>query len=156
MLTRTFLFDSDMIHIDVNKCRACGGNLVFDVYTGKKHCTACGRIWEFDLDFKRNKLIVREWLCQNVDLGMELKDELKKKHGDEEVIFPDPILTVSDKYSFPFSSGSNGYITKARYNNNTIELYHDWWQYGWFPYKELEKDYPKAVKKALNNLSKLL
>ena len=50
-----------MIHIDVNKCPACDGELVFNVHTGKKHCPACGRIWGFELDSERNKLIVREW-----------------------------------------------------------------------------------------------
>lgn len=80
---------------------------------------------------------------------MTQEEKFKNKYGNKEVTFPKPILTITDNYSSSFNSGSNGYITKARYNNNTIELYHDWWAYGWFSYNELQKKYPKAVKKAL-------
>ena len=87
---------------------------------------------------------------------MTLEERFKNKYGDKEVTFPKAILTIYDNYPSSFSSGSSGYITKARYNNNTIELYHDWWAYGWFPYNELQKKHPKAVKEALNYIKKLI
>jgi len=56
------------------------------------------------------------------------------KYGEgNEVKVPSPVLTVYDNYANPFSSGSNGYITKLRINKSThkFEYFHDWWAYGW-------------------------
>lgn len=45
----------------IDKCPGCGGELRFDIHTSKQHCSACGRIWSFGVDFEERKLIVREW-----------------------------------------------------------------------------------------------
>ncbi len=79
-------------------------------------------------------------------------ESFKKKYGDKEVELEKPVMSVYDNYAGPFSSGSNGYIKKARLNNGVLELYHDWWAYGWFSYEELHKEYARAVNSVVRQL----
>ena len=47
--------------IDMDKCPGCGGELKFNIHTGKKHCQSCGRLWSFEINLDAKKLIVHEW-----------------------------------------------------------------------------------------------
>lgn len=76
----------------------------------------------------------------------------KGKYGDSEIELSSPVITVYDNHSDPFSSGSNGYITKARVKNDVLEFYHDWWDYGWYSYKVMCEKYPDAVGCVLREL----
>lgn len=80
----------------------------------------------------------------------EIITKFKNKYGDKEVKLPYEILTVYDSYASPFSSGSNGYITKVRVRNGVLEFYHNWWAYGWFSYNEMNEKYPCQVCKAIS------
>ena len=80
-------------------------------------------------------------------------EAFKKKYGDKEVKLEKAPMTIYDNYPSAYSSGSNGYITKVRVRNNTLEFYHDWWAYGWFSYSDMYKDYPKAVNDAIEQLN---
>ena len=80
-------------------------------------------------------------------------EAFKKKYGDKEVKLEKAPMTIYDSYPSAYSSGSNGYITKVRVRNNTLEFYHDWWAYGWFSYSDMYKDYPKAVNEAIKQLN---
>ncbi len=79
-------------------------------------------------------------------------ESFKKKYGDKEVELERPVMSVCDNSPEPFSSGSNGYITKVRVKNSTLEFYHNWWRYGWFSYEEMHKDYSRAVNSVIKQL----
>ena len=74
-----------------------------------------------------------------------IKEEFKKLYGNREVKLPSSILTINDSYASPFSSGSNGYLTKVRLNKDNFEFYHDWWSYGWISFDEVKEKYPYAA-----------
>lgn len=78
-----------------------------------------------------------------------LTEEFFKKFGNEEIILPRKIMVIRDDYAGPFSSGSNGYISKLRINPSTKELeyYLSWWAYGWN--KATDGKYPDAIREAL-------
>lgn len=78
-----------------------------------------------------------------------LTEEFFKKFGNQEIILPRQIMVIRDDYAGPFSSGSNGYITKLRINPSTKELeyYLSWWAYGWN--KATDGKYPDAIREAL-------
>ena len=78
-----------------------------------------------------------------------------KKYGNNEIKLPCNILTIRDNYASPFSSGSNGYLTKVRVKNSKFEFYHDWWNYGWSTKEEIKKEYPHVIRK-LNKVIELL
>jgi len=84
--------------------------------------------------------------------GAMYAQKFKNKYGDREIELERQVMTIYDSYPSPFSSGSNGYITKARLNNGTLEFYHNWWRYGWFSYEEMHKDYPRAVNSVIKQL----
>jgi len=80
-----------------------------------------------------------------------LIESFKKKYGEGvEIKVPNPVMTIRDNYPSPFSSGSNGYITKLRINPTThgFEYYHNWWNYGW----KFEKKYTRQACKALRQV----
>lgn len=79
-------------------------------------------------------------------------EAFKQKYGDKEVRIEKRIVTIYDNFPGPHSSGSNGYITKARVRDSVLEFYHDWWNYGWFSYKEMHKEYARAINKAIREL----
>lgn len=68
-----------------------------------------------------------------------------KKYGDAEVKLPVDILTIKDDQCGPFSSGSNGHLTKIRLKSGQFELYHSWWAYGWLTIDEVKKQYPHTI-----------
>jgi len=73
-------------------------------------------------------------------------EEFKKLYGNKEVELPSHILTINDNYASPFSSGSNGYLTKVRLNkDDKFEFYHDWWAYRWISFNEVKEKYPHTV-----------
>lgn len=74
------------------------------------------------------------------------------KYGDNEIELPRPVVTIRDSRPDPFSSGSDGHITKARRNGDTLEFYHDWWAYGWVSHDEMERTYPEGLRGAINVL----
>ena len=74
-----------------------------------------------------------------------IKEEFKKLYGNEEVNLPSHILTINDSYASPFSSGTNGYLTKVRLNKDSFEFYHNWWAYGWISFDEVKEKYPCAA-----------
>lgn len=74
------------------------------------------------------------------------------KYGENEIKLPHPVLTISDNKPDPFSSGSFGYLTKARINEGMLEFYHDWWAYGWMTYEEAKQKYPCPTKEAVRVL----
>ena len=78
-----------------------------------------------------------------------LTEEFFKKFGNQEIILPREIMVIRDDYAGPFSSGSNGYISKLRINPSTKELeyYLNWWAYGWN--KATDGKYPDAIREAL-------
>lgn len=76
-----------------------------------------------------------------------------KKYGDSEVKLRHPVLTIMDNRPDPFSSGANGYIKKARVRNGILELYHDWWAYGWYSYDDMYTKYADATDEALRQLN---
>ena len=90
-----------------------------------------------------------DWLRLHVKLLNEdkLKEEFKKLYGNREIELPSHIITINDSYTSPFSSGSNGYLTKVRLNNDNFEFYHDWWSYGWISFDEVKEKYPCAAYK---------
>ena len=73
------------------------------------------------------------------------KDKFYQKYGEKEVKLPWKILTIRDNYPGPLSSGSNGYLTKVRLKDGKFEFYHDWWDYGWLQFNEIEKQYPHTL-----------
>lgn len=77
-----------------------------------------------------------------------LTEEFFKKFGNQEIILPREIMVIRDDCG-PFSSGSNGYISKLRINPSTKELeyYLNWWAYGWN--KATDGKYPDAIREAL-------
>lgn len=79
------------------------------------------------------------------DKMLLLKEKFKKLYGSSEVKLPSSILTIYDSYASPFSSGSNGYLTKIRLNKDNCEFYHDWWNYGWLSFDEVKEKYPHTV-----------
>ena len=85
-------------------------------------------------------------------IDIYLLANLKRKYGNKEIELPKEVLTIYDSYANFFSSGTNGYLTKARIRNNQLEFYHDWWAYGWFSYDELHEKYPEAVDTAVDLL----
>lgn len=86
------------------------------------------------------------------------KEEFKKLYGNREIELPFHIITINDSYASPFSSGSDGYLTKVRLNKeDNFEFYHDWWDYGWISFDEVKEKYPRAarcVESLINYLSK--
>lgn len=87
---------------------------------------------------------------------MALKDSFLEKYGEDEVKLPFEILTIQDNYAGPFSSGSNGYLTKVRLKNGEFEFYHNWWNYGWLSFEEIRKQYPCAACKLENCIKYLI
>lgn len=86
---------------------------------------------------------------------MTQEDRFIEKYSDKEVELRYDILTIRDNYGSPFSSGSNGYLTKVRIRNRKYEFYHNWWSYGWLTREEIEKEYPCAacqLNSAINHL----
>ena len=78
------------------------------------------------------------------------KELFVKKYGvGVEVKVPVPPTTIRDNEPSPFSSGSNGSITKLRVNKDTLQLeyYHNWWSYGWY-----SEGYAEQVCQALNQV----
>ena len=116
---------------------------------GKRISLRCGE--DFDTFLDRLSKASKGQIDNSDSKGYAIN--FKGKYGDREVELTSHVLTIYDSYANPFSSGSNGYITKARVRNNVLELYHDWWAYGWFPYEELAKKHPKAVDEALRQLN---
>lgn len=53
--------DNAIKYIDMDKYPGCGGELKFNIHTGKKHCQSCGRLWSFEINLGAKKLIVHEW-----------------------------------------------------------------------------------------------
>ena len=86
-----------------------------------------------------------------------IKEEFKKLYGDREIKLPSRIITINDNYASPFSSGSNGYLTKVRLSKDNFEFYHDWWDYGWISFDEVKEKYPCAaceIESLINHLIK--
>lgn len=81
-------------------------------------------------------------------------ESFKRRYGNKEVELQQRVMTIMDSRASygPFSSGSNGYITKARVKDGVLEFYHDWWSYGWFSYDEMKKKWPCAVDCAIKQL----
>ena len=84
-------------------------------------------------------------------VGLRLVERIR----GTEVKLPRPVLTIYDSYPDPFSSGSNGYITKVRVRSNALEFYHDWWDYGWKSYSEMKKINSQSVKEVIRILIKI-
>ena len=85
-----------------------------------------------------------------------IKEKFKKLYGNREVELPSHVLTINDNYASPFSSGSNGYLTKIRLNNNNFEFYHNWWSYGWISFDEVKEKYPYAACKVESLINHLI
>ena len=86
-----------------------------------------------------------------------ITEKFKKLYGDREIELPSHVLTIKDNYASPFSSGSNGYLTKIRLNKDNFEFYHNWWSYGWISFNEIKEKYPCAaceVESLINHLIK--
>lgn len=82
-----------------------------------------------------------------------LIEQFKNRYGvGVEITIPKPVMTVRDDYASPFSSGSNGYITKLRINKDTnvFEYYHDFWNGGWKSDNKYKSQIRKALKQMLN------
>lgn len=88
-----------------------------------------------------------DWLRLHVKLLNEdkLKEEFKKLYGNREIELPSHIITINDSYTSPFSTWTNGYLTKVRLNNDNFEFYHDWWIYGWISFDKVKEKYPCAA-----------
>lgn len=54
------------------KCPGCGGELAYNLRTGKYHCVCCRRMWTYEIDFERKKIIYHEW--KSLDKGEPLYD----------------------------------------------------------------------------------
>lgn len=87
---------------------------------------------------------------------MTQKKDFEKKYGNSEVELQHHILTIFDSYPSPFSSGSNGYLTKVRLRNGEFEFYHDWWAYEWLTESDVMHNYPDAYCKLNNEINLLL
>jgi len=86
-----------------------------------------------------------------------IKEKFKKLYGNSEVKLPSHILTINDSYASPFSSGSNGYLTKVRLNKeDNFEFYHNWWAYGWISFDEVKEKYPCAACKIESSIKYLI
>ena len=87
---------------------------------------------------------------------MVQKTIFERKYGSNKVELPHHILTIFDSYSSPFSSGSNGYLTRVRLRNGNFEFYHDWWAYEWLTESEVRDKYPDAYCKLSYEIDLLL
>jgi len=76
--------------------------------------------------------------------------KFEDKYGKQEVKLPKPIEVINDSHPSPFSSGSNGYITKLRVKDGKLEYYLNWWAYGW--YDANDGKYPQAIEIALKQV----
>jgi len=75
-----------------------------------------------------------------------LIDKFVQCFGEQEVRIPNGgLCVIHDSYASPFSSGSNGYITKIRVRKDKLEYYLDWWDYGW----KVDDKYQDACEEAL-------
>ena len=85
-----------------------------------------------------------------VDIGIIKQSFLNTYGADIEVCLPEDICIGRDSCASPFSSGSNGYLTKIRLNGTTgkFEVYVDWWRPGWRgeDSKEFKKFGLRAIK----------
>lgn len=87
----------------------------------------------------------------------KIKEKFKKLYEDRKIELPFHVLTINDNYASPFSSGSNGYLTKIRLNKDNFEFYLDWWSYGWISFDEVKEKYPCAackIESLINHLIK--
>ena len=76
----------------------------------------------------------------------QLINKFLERFGDQEVSIPNGgLCVIHDCHANPFSSGSNGYITKLRVRNNTLEYYLDWWDYGWKADNKYQDECYKAL-----------
>lgn len=87
---------------------------------------------------------------------MTREEKFKKLYGDREIDLPSDVLTINDSYASPFSSGSNGYLTKIRLNKDNFEFYHNWWRYGWISFDEVKEKYPCAASKVESLINHLI
>lgn len=74
--TLTVLTGTVYKRINIDKCPGCGSELKFNVHTGKKHCPDCGRIWSFEIDTERMRLIIHEFAYNK---SMHLKTHSRKE-----------------------------------------------------------------------------
>lgn len=75
--------ESKKAHIDFDSCPNCKHPLRFDVYTGKKHCDNCGKIWTFDIE--GYNVVIREWKQFKPLIMKKLSIEEKAKRYDEAI-----------------------------------------------------------------------
>ena len=96
-------------------------------------------------ELKKTYIAIKEALC--ILYEKDCAKRINRKYGVGKTI-----KIVEDKCptTIRCSDGSSGRFTKVRVINNELEIYHDWYNYGWLTFRQALKEYPNATYEIIN------